>query len=306
MSFKQGTEHYNLPQYVADDIPSWQQDITEAFKKLDDTLYQVADQSNTTSGATENLSLQVGNLQTTVTKNTQDIGNNTTAIANMDANYKAADTSLSNRISANTANIAQHTQQISAINQQLEELQPEPIEQLKTDVEELQTQMGDTALTGIGDGTVTGAVKQTADRQGIETRVNPDDETQPQWRVAGSTGDWANFNKGGVILLGSFTNNDQNNVTLNIADKIPNYQSVTLNNIIMEITKQRYYCSQTGGGTPGSYEYVFEKNNNISYDNETGTINISNLYSTSGGTASLYMEKQIINFNIYYAEEING
>lgn len=203
MSFKTGTQHYGLPQYEADDIPSWQQDITGAFAKLDSTLYNVADQSSTTSGKTDNLSTQVNSLTTTVTTNTQDIGNLNTTVANMDSAYKAADTQLSNRIAANSSTISQHTTQIAAINQQLDDLQPEPIEELKQNVQTLQTQMGNTDLTGIADGTVTSVAKQTSERQGIETRVNPDDPTKAQWRAAGGTGEWVNFKSG--VSLGNFT-----------------------------------------------------------------------------------------------------
>lgn len=33
MSFAQGTQNYDLPQYVATDVPSWITDITNAFQK---------------------------------------------------------------------------------------------------------------------------------------------------------------------------------------------------------------------------------------------------------------------------------
>lgn len=35
MSFAQGTQNYDLPQYVATDVPSWITDITNAFQKID-------------------------------------------------------------------------------------------------------------------------------------------------------------------------------------------------------------------------------------------------------------------------------
>lgn len=238
MSFKQGTEHYNLPQYAPEDTPSWVQDMTGAFKKIDTTMYQIADQSNTSSGAVENLQQSVANLTTTVTKNTQDIGNAQTDIDNNYTELKNADTQLSNRIAANTANITAHTQQIAVINEQLEDLQPEPIEEIKNDVNALKATVGNTSIDNIADGTLTGGLVSVDNAQGLETRVNPDDALQPQWRVKGSEGEWANFKKALEIIeksySGSFSRANPYQIPTTITENEKTYNIIGVKNFSLD------------------------------------------------------------------------
>lgn len=159
MSFTTGTQHYGLPQYnnAQVDIPSWTDDITNAFEKLDTTLYDVAEQGNTSSVKVDNLTAQVQVNTAATTKNTQDI-------VGLDANYKAADATLSNRISGNTSNISTNTQEITGIKQEI----------------------GNTDISSIGDGTVTGAISTLSGLDnGIFKIINL--SNTEEFSIAGST-----------------------------------------------------------------------------------------------------------------------
>lgn len=64
--FSRETEHYGLPQYQSSDFPSILGDINGAFKKIDDTMYDLSQQGSGSAEAVTQLQEDVAELKTKV------------------------------------------------------------------------------------------------------------------------------------------------------------------------------------------------------------------------------------------------
>lgn len=124
-------------------------------------------------------------------------------------------------------------------------------------------------------------ISELNDKLGLQTRENPSDPTQAQWK--NSNGDWVNFKKGGLLLIGAIgTSHD-------VRQMLPNYQSLTADNFISVIT------SVSGIQQGGSIITSASLNTKPSYNPTTGTVSAPN----GAGEGSVRVSAA---GNIYYVE----
>lgn len=169
MSFTTGTPNYGLPQYKGTDMPSWQTDMTNAFKKIDEVMGDVGSESSSAATDVTNLKTEVNVLKTTTTQTTQNLETLTTTVNTNQTNNQNDINALDTRITVEHNVNTTQTEAINQIQGQLENIpDAETLASLTGDVATLKTEVG------------------------IETRVNPDDTTEAQWRAKGAS-EWNDF-----------------------------------------------------------------------------------------------------------------
>lgn len=136
MSSTNKTTNYNLSQFVGTDVPSYLGDYNSDMSKIDKAIGDVANSQGSVEQSVVGLTADVQGLTTQVDGVTTSVQQLQTSVAQIDSGYKQADTALSQRITANASNIQTNTTAIEGIN----------------------TTIGTEDISGIGDGTIKGAV----------------------------------------------------------------------------------------------------------------------------------------------------
>lgn len=122
MSYTNTTSHYNLPQYVASDIPSILSDVNDAYAAIDTAIYNVAASAGSESAAIEALKTRVTNtetniatLQTDLDADESTIQGQGTAITSLQARTTTVETKVASLETATTSN----TNRIAVLEQEV-------------------------------------------------------------------------------------------------------------------------------------------------------------------------------------------
>ena len=136
MSSTNKTTNYNLSQFVGTDVPSYLGDYNSDMSKIDKAIGDVANSQGSVEQSVVGLTSEVQGLSTQVSGVSTSVQQLQTSVAQIDSGYKQADTALSQRITTNANNIQTNTTAIEGIN----------------------TTIGTEDISGIGDGTIKGAI----------------------------------------------------------------------------------------------------------------------------------------------------
>lgn len=101
MSATNKTQHYNLPQFVAGDIPAWMTDVNNAMATIDGAIYDVASDEATVGESVAQLGSRVtsaentvASLGTTVQAVQGDVAENTADIGTLEGNVNGLGTRM--------------------------------------------------------------------------------------------------------------------------------------------------------------------------------------------------------------------
>lgn len=296
MSFTTGTPNFGLPQYKGTDMPSWQTDITNAFKKIDEVMGDVGSESSGAVTDVENLKTEVNTLKTTSNQTVQNLETLTTTVNTNQTNNQQALNALDTRVTLEHNTNVTQTEAINQMQSQLENIpDADTLANLANDVSSLKIVVGDTPLE---DGeTLTGSVVKLGTEVGIETRVNPDDPTKAQWRAKGSTSeqDWVNFKGGEAIRIGSLTSSSpsiQNDLLIGKNEK---------DNIIYE--KGTFQVEYRGGGDGMTKRNVTLPSINPTFDAVNGEITIAeNALSNTATQGNSTVTASLTEIYVWYVE----
>ena len=136
MSSTNKTTNYKLSQFVGTDVPSWLGDYNGDMSKIDKAIGDVSNSQGSVEQSVVGLTSEVQGLSTQVSGVSTSVQQLQTSVAQIDSGYKQADTALSQRITTNANNIQTNTTAIEGIN----------------------TTIGTEDISGIGDGTIKGAI----------------------------------------------------------------------------------------------------------------------------------------------------
>ena len=136
MSSTNKTTNYSLSQFVGTDVPSYLGDYNSDMSKIDKAIGDVANSQDSVEQSVVGLTADVQGLSTQVSGVSTSVEQLQTSVAQIDSGYKQADTALSQRITTNANNIQTNTTAIEGIN----------------------TTIGTEDISGIGDGTIKGAI----------------------------------------------------------------------------------------------------------------------------------------------------
>lgn len=123
------TAHYELPQFVANDKPSWLGDVNEAMEAIDTGIYGA---KSSADGAQQTANNAVAGVASAGTR--------------MDGIQTQLDT-VATQANQTATTVAGHTSSIATNS---------------ANINTLNSRMGSTDISGIGDGTVTGAISSIA------------------------------------------------------------------------------------------------------------------------------------------------
>lgn len=122
MSYSNTTSHYNLPQYVASDIPSVLSDVNDAYAAIDTAIYNVAASAGSESAAIDALTTRVTNAETNIATLQSDldadestIQGQGTAITSLQARTTTVETKVASLETATTSN----TNRIAVLEQEV-------------------------------------------------------------------------------------------------------------------------------------------------------------------------------------------
>lgn len=152
MSSTNKTTNYKLSQFVGSDVPSYLGDYNGDMSKIDKAIGDVANSQGSVEQSVVGLTADVQGLSTQVSGVSTSLQQLQTSVAQIDSGYKQADTALSQRITANANNIQTNTTAIEGIN----------------------TTIGTEDISGIGDGTIKGAISNVNSSLGwklLDTKV---------------------------------------------------------------------------------------------------------------------------------------
>lgn len=127
------TDNYNLPQFIGSDKPTWLGDVNGAMLTIDTAMKANADNVASVRTDTDNNSASIIQTNTNVSNLEDEVDVNTSNIA-----------SLQNSVTTNTSNISTNTNNIASIDGRL----------------------GNSNISEIGDGTITGAIYDIEDTLG--------------------------------------------------------------------------------------------------------------------------------------------
>lgn len=150
MSSTNKTTNYNLSQFVGTDVPSYLGDYNSDMSKIDKAIGDVANSQGSVEQSVVGLTADVQGLSTQVSGVSTSVQQLQTSVAQIDSGYKQADTALSQRITTNANNIQTNTTAIESIN----------------------TTIGSEDISGIGDGTIKGAISSV--NSSLTCRYNPE------------------------------------------------------------------------------------------------------------------------------------
>ena len=143
MSSTNKTTNYNLSQFVGTDVPSYLGDYNSDMSKIDKAIGDVANSQGSVEQSVVGLTAEVQGLSTQVDGVSTSVQQVQTSIAQIDTAYKQADAALNQRITANANNIQANNTAIENNN---------------TAIESINTTIGTEDISGIGDGTIKGAI----------------------------------------------------------------------------------------------------------------------------------------------------
>ena len=129
------TPNFQLPQFVANDVPSWLVDVNGAFMDIDTDMKSIQDTAQSASGTATGAASQVDSIQSTVD-------------------------SVSENVSTLSGTVATHTTQIGTLNTNVTALQGEVstikgnIETINGEIDALQNSQGVTLYTHQKQGTI--------------------------------------------------------------------------------------------------------------------------------------------------------
>ena len=132
------TAHYELPQFVANDKPSWLGDVNEAMEAIDTGIYGA---KSSADGAQQTANNAVAGVQSAGTR--------------MDGIQTQLET-VATQANQTATTVAGHTSSIATNS---------------ANINTLNARMGSTDISAIGDGTVTGAIDAIAEGGGGSTGV---------------------------------------------------------------------------------------------------------------------------------------
>lgn len=150
MSSTNKTTNYNLSQFVGTDVPSYLGDYNGDMSKIDKAIGDVANSQGSVEQSVVGLTAEVQELSTQVSGVSTSVQQVQTSVAQIDTAYKQADSALSQRITTNANNIQTNTTAIESANT--------AIESANTSIENINTTIGTEDISGIGDGTIKGAI----------------------------------------------------------------------------------------------------------------------------------------------------
>ena len=168
MSSTNKTTNYNLSQFVGTDVPSYLGDYNSDMSKIDKAIGDVANSQGSVEQSVVGLTADVQGLSTQVSGVATSVQQVQTSVAQIDSAYKQADTALSQRITTNASNIQTNT----------------------TDIEGINTTIGTEDISGIGDGTIKGAISNV--NSSLENNPKYLDTTRKLIELVakGETKDW--------------------------------------------------------------------------------------------------------------------
>lgn len=140
------TAHYELPQFVANDKPSWLGDVNEAMEAIDTGIYGA---KSSADGAQQTANNAVAGVQSAGTR--------------MDGIQTQLDT-VATQANQTATTVAGHTSSIATNS---------------ANINTLNSRMGSTDISGIGDGTVTGAIDALAQGGGAWSLIGTATGTTP-------------------------------------------------------------------------------------------------------------------------------
>lgn len=129
------TPNFQLPQFVANDVPSWLVDVNGAFMDIDTDMKSIQDTAQSASGTATGAASQVDSIQSTVDN-------------------------ISGNVSTLSGTVATHTTQIGTLNTNVTALQGEVstikgnIETINGEIDALQNSQGVTLYTHQKQGTI--------------------------------------------------------------------------------------------------------------------------------------------------------
>ena len=129
------TPNFELPQFVANDVPSWLTDINGAFLDIDTDMKNIQDTAQSASSTATGAASQVDSIQSTVD-------------------------SLGNNVSTLSGTVATHTTQIGTLNTNMTQVQGDistiegNIETINGEIDALQNSQGVTLYTHQKQGTI--------------------------------------------------------------------------------------------------------------------------------------------------------
>lgn len=186
------TAHYELPQFVANDKPSWLGDVNEAMEAIDTGIYGA---KSSADGAQQTANNAVAGVASAGTR--------------MDGIQTQLDT-VATQANQTATTVAGHTSSIATNS---------------ANINTLNSRMGSTDISGIGDGTVTGAISAISGGGGGGTEIVVDgNHTGP----APGALEYANYPSGftanNCLVFAQYANENASgwytgvNVTLNSAN----------------------------------------------------------------------------------------
>ena len=188
MSSTNKTTNYNLSQFVGTDVPSYLGDYNGDMSKIDKAIGDVANSQGSVEQSVVGLTAEVQGLTTQVSGVATSVQQLQTSVAQIDTAYKQADTALSQRITTNANNIQANTTAIESAN---------------TAIGNINTAIGTTDISGIGDGTIKGAISHI--NSNLTTSIELKSNRVNSMEVANSTPVILNqitLEKGTYILFG--------------------------------------------------------------------------------------------------------
>ena len=214
MSSTNKTTNYNLSQFIGTDVPSYLGDYNSDMNKIDKAIGDVANSQGSVEQSVVGLTAEVQGLSTQVSGTSTSVQQLQTSVAQIDSGYKQADTALSQRITANANNIQTNTTAIESAN---------------TAIGNINTAIGTADISGIGDGTIKGAISNINSNLGndINIRYNPETDKveifyNGQWNPWKTAGLQTHY----VYNLGEFVMDMSNGVYATQSD----YTAVSLDN----------------------------------------------------------------------------
>ena len=144
------TAHYELPQFVANDKPSWLGDVNEAMEAIDTGIYGA---KSSADGAQQTANNAVAGVASAGTR--------------MDGIQTQLDT-VATQANQTATTVAGHTSSIATNS---------------ANINTLNSRMGSTDISSIGDGTVTGAIDAIAQGGGSEPQLIASAEANTTWQA---------------------------------------------------------------------------------------------------------------------------
>ena len=169
MSATNKTQHYDLSQFIGSDIPGWLSDYNGDMRKIDTAINNIASAEASGEATVAELSGRVTTAENGVSANASAI----TALNNTVSGISSELTTTEGTVAQNTTNITGLTTRVGAV---------ETAESnTSAKVTALENAMGDTDISSIGDGTVTGAIADLAAGGSSETYSTSEVDTGKVW-----------------------------------------------------------------------------------------------------------------------------